>query len=76
MKLFKRKHKPLPIVDINRQKMQFYWDKFITLHEVSKDYNENSEEYRLINELAWDYLDKYVEKRLQGWSDFKYEANQ
>lgn len=74
IKKLKHQEVHIPIFDIEQQKMQFYFSKFIELEEVLQHMDSflNSNEYEKIYKLAFSYLDKYIDLYKKGYSDFKY----
>lgn len=70
--IFKRKKEITSILDIKRQQMIFYWNKFV---EIKKMQNLciNGSEYSKLNRLAWIYFDKYMDLLNHGYTDFKYD---
>lgn len=74
-KLLKHQKVHVDFIEINRQKMTFYWDKFIILFNICENIDKNSEEYTKLNRLAWDFMGRYIELLLQGYTDFKYNNN-
>ena len=65
----------IPLFDINRQKMEFYYNKFIELEKILQHMDSflNSVEYEQIYKLAFSYLNQYIELYRKGYSDFKYK---
>ena len=70
--IFKRKKITTPILDIKRQQMTFYWNKFIEVKKMC-DCCMNAEEYIKLNKLAWLFFDKYVDLLNKGYTEFKYD---
>lgn len=73
-KLLKHQEVHIPLFDIRRQQMKFYYSKFIELECILShmDSMVNSEEYMKVYRLAFSYLDKYIDLYKKGHTDFKF----
>ena len=54
---------------IKRKQMNYYWQRFTYLVELSYRYDKNSEEYSKINKLAWTAFDRWSSLFLTGYTE-------
>ena len=47
-------------------KMNYFWSKFETLVEMSYRYDANSDEYKRLNKIVWEMLDRYLQALLES----------
>ena len=73
--IFLKKKKPdlIPLFDIERQKMQYYWNKYIEVSNNVDKYIYRTDEVNKLIKLRDDFLNKYLELHNKGYSEFKYK---